>query len=82
MQTQKLVSGLLAQFSPEARSDHGHREELEQVIESLRQRRDDLQSRLADETRHAQLRHLKIDLEVVQLQYRKALELRAELPQP
>lgn len=79
MQMHKLVTGLLSNVSPRTRKVEARRHALEQTIERLRRRQDDLQRRLAAEPRVTRQRRLKIDLEAAQLQYKTALALRVEL---
>ena len=80
METQKLVAGLLAQFTPAERHDRHRLDELEHIIDVLHKQQEELKQRLARETSHAQLRRLKIAFEVNQLQYRKALAMRPGQP--
>lgn len=73
MQMQKLITGLMAKVTPHD-VDARHTD-LDQLIDQLTRRQDELQRRLATETHSAKLRRLQIELEVTRLQHRKAVKL-------
>ena len=76
---QNSVASLLTQFSPRALEQEALRAGLNGIIDRLEQRQQTLEDRLSTETRDAELRHLKISLEVGRRQLKKALTLRTNL---
>ena len=57
----------------------GHGAELDQLIEALKKKDADLEQRLGQERDPIKRRHIKIELQVTRLQYRKGLARRLEL---
>jgi len=79
MAMQKLVAGLLAPFDVISPHGHAHSREIDKILNALKKKQDQLEQRLAHETRSASQRRLKIDLEVTRLQYKKAMAMRSDL---
>ena len=77
-----LIASLFAQLAPMAHQQHKARDELDEIIDRLRQQQIELEERLSAMSDGVQKRRVKIALEVAQLQHRKAVALRTDSLRP
>jgi hypothetical protein len=78
---ENLVASLFAQLTSKPREQRASLDELDEFISRLKQQQHVLEQRLSTESYGTRRRRLKIALEAAQLQQKKAIALRMNLPQ-
>ena len=79
MEMAKMLTGLWAHDSSEARQNRARCRKIDELLEKLQQKQERLERKLAHEHRNTSRRQLKLAIAVIGLQRKKGLARRMEL---